>query len=71
MCKEKNIEKNKNVITELLKSVNNKNVKSLTIDTFFKFLEALCVSVYIKEKCKTNMIMGDLMKKILRRLSQG
>ena len=31
----------------------------------------LCVYVYIKEKCQPKILMGDLMKKILRRMSQG
>lgn len=38
LCKEKNIEKNKNVILDILKEVNNKNVNQLTLEVFFKFL---------------------------------
>ena len=36
MCKEKNLEKNKQVIIELVK--NNKENKSLTLETFIKFV---------------------------------
>lgn len=38
LCKEKNVEKNKNVILDILKEVNNKNVNQLTLEVFFKFL---------------------------------
>jgi hypothetical protein len=71
MCKEKNIEKNKNAIVEIMRATNNKNTKSVTIEGFLKFLEGLGISIYVKEKCKTNLLMGDLMRKVLRRMAQG
>lgn len=38
LCKEKNIQKNKNTIIEILKDVNNKNISELSLDTFHSFL---------------------------------
>lgn len=38
LCKEKNIEKSKQAILELLKLTNDKNIKSITFDNFHKFL---------------------------------
>ena len=29
------------------------------------------MEVYVKEKCSSKILMGDLMRKILRRMSQG
>lgn len=48
LCKEKNIEKNKQTITEIVRTINDKNIKSLTVDAFFKFLEGLCIYSYLK-----------------------
>lgn len=38
LCKEKGLERNKQAVYELLRSVNDKNLKSLTLDNFHKFL---------------------------------
>lgn len=71
LCKEKNIERNKNVIVEIMRQANNKNVSSLNLEAFVRFFELMCIEVYVKEKCNTKMVMGDLMVKILRRMGQG
>ena len=38
LCKEKSIERNKNTIIELMRASNNKNITSLGVEAFFKFL---------------------------------
>lgn len=62
LCKEKNLEKSKQPIIQIMKEVNNKNTKSIDIDTFPCFLENLCVFLYLKEKTPTNMPMGDFIR---------
>lgn len=71
LCKEKNLEKNKQVIIELLKTTNDKNMKSVTVDGFFKFLESLTAYLYIKEKCSTHFPMGDYLKGLLKKMAVG
>lgn len=46
-------------------------MNSLTLDVFVKFLESLCIECYIKEKCSTKVVMGDMMKKMLKKMSEG
>lgn len=58
LCKEKGLERNKQVITELTRCVADKNLKSLSLDTFFKFLEALTIHLFLKEKISTHIPMG-------------
>lgn len=71
MCKEKNLEKNKQIILEIIKQSNDKNIKSLSFENFFKFLEALTTYLYIKDKCSTHQPMGDLTKSLLKKLAVG
>jgi hypothetical protein len=35
-------------IIEILKTTNDKNIKNVTIENFFKFLEGLCIYLYNK-----------------------
>lgn len=71
LCKEKGLEKNKQTIIELLKNVNDKNTKTISIDNFSKFLEVLTVYSYLKEKCSTHYPMGDLLKNMLKKMAVG
>jgi len=38
LCKEKNLEKNKQNIMDIIKQINDKNIKSLSFDSFTKFI---------------------------------
>jgi hypothetical protein len=38
LTKEKGLEKNKQAVTELLRTINDKNVKNISLDNFYKFL---------------------------------
>jgi hypothetical protein len=71
LCKEKGLEKNKQIIIELLKSINDKNTKNVSLEGFFKFLEALVAFLFLKEKCSTHFPMGDFLKTLLKKMAIG
>jgi hypothetical protein len=71
LCKEKNLEKNKQTIIELLRTTNDKNNKGLTMDGFFKFMETLTVYLFVKDKCSTHYPMGDYLKQLLKKIAIG
>lgn len=71
LCKEKGLERNKQVVTELLRLTNDKNLKSLSLDTFHRFLEALTIHLFLKEKAPTHTPMGDHLKALLRKMAVG
>ena len=65
------MEKNKSAVIEILKQVNDKNIKSLTFDAFIRFLETLTVYLYVKDKMSTHQPMGDLAKALLKKMAFG
>lgn len=71
LCKEKNLEKNKQTIIELLRTTTDKNSKGLSLDGFFKFMEALTVYLFLKDKCSTHFPMGDYLKQLLKKMTLG
>lgn len=54
-----------------MKIVNDKNQKSLTFDSFLKFIEVLTVQIYIRDKISTHQPMGDLIKSLLKKMAVG
>ena len=71
LCKEKNIEKNKQNVIELLKLVNDKNIKSLNYEGFIKFLERLTAHIYLRERASTHQPMGHQMAQLFKKMSMG
>ena len=70
-CKEKNLEKNKQTIIELMKIANDKNVNSVDLHGFFRFLEVMCLATAERQSFNHKMPMGELMKQILRKVAVG
>lgn len=43
----------------------------MTVEVFFKFLESVCIETHVKEKQSTKVLMGDVLKKMLKKMSEG
>lgn len=73
MFKEKNIEKNKTVLQELLKIVSKeKGQQSIDFTSFLKLLEQYCISSYFRDRnCQLIEPMGSYLREIIRRLAVG
>jgi hypothetical protein len=46
-------------------------LKSLTLDSFLKFIEALTIHLFVKEKVSTHQPMGDFLKGLLKKMAVG
>jgi hypothetical protein len=71
LCKEKGLERNKQVVTEITRSVSDKSIKSLSLDSYLRFVEALTIHLFLKEKITTHIPMGEFLKSLLKKMAVG